>query len=488
MVHQPSFRSFPGTEEITLWKHPGLTLHFFSGAIHDMIVNTKWPFSVERTQATILMSALCFSVHHFAKEGHLLSLLGIDLQAEALWLQDLVLETLFWFGCGFLSTAGLGSGVQTGALFLFPHVCRVALRWSAKQMEAQESTSDEESSLASLLWAVFWPGFWSGGGSALGDLIPFIIARLIREAGGDPFALLNLDSGGSDCSDTEDESEATREETPPSTPLGSKSKGLGGLPRRSSTPNLHLLENLPEPETTNKEGSLRRVSSDPNLNLMDNTRKTMEGHLQENAFWKVFCLAVVPNAVFDLAGLVCGASESVTMSEFFVATWAAKALVRTPLQTCGLALAVVAIASPSSLSMAASHAPLASSSEGTGNVLAQILKPRMPQAPAAEEETRLTSLGGLQTLLQKWGNTALAKFVGDDEEFQGMFSVEEKEELSGTFDMVIEVIKTLWSVVTVFLFVYFIISTIEQIAQHHVRTHPDLQHYHQKNAKQKKRL
>ena len=36
---------------------------------------------------------------------------------------------LWWFVCGVLSTAGLGTGMQTGALFLFPHCARLATDW-----------------------------------------------------------------------------------------------------------------------------------------------------------------------------------------------------------------------------------------------------------------------------------------------------------------------------------------------------------------------
>ena len=39
----------------------------------------------------------------------------------------LVLPRPRWVGLGVLSSIGLGSGVHTGVLFLFPHVLRVAL-------------------------------------------------------------------------------------------------------------------------------------------------------------------------------------------------------------------------------------------------------------------------------------------------------------------------------------------------------------------------
>ena len=55
--------------------------------------------------------------------------------------------------------------------------------------------------------------------------------------------------------------------------------------------------------------------------------------LADGAFWKIFVLAALPGPFFDLCGLVCG-SLDVSLGTYFGACFAAKALVRTPLQTC----------------------------------------------------------------------------------------------------------------------------------------------------------
>ena len=260
---------------------------------------------------------------------------------------------LWWFVCGVLSTAGLGTGMQTGALFLFPHCARLATdwrrlgpasattraladRWLAKGAPAEDAGRPDASPGASeapaaraapassflgglrrgaggvslgaarggeaaaardaasfrarsrdgraaLALRAAVPGFFSGAGSAVGELVPFFLARAARRAGADPFAVIEEEEAAAD-----DEAPARR----PRLPL-----------------------------------------------LAARTRARLEAALADGAFWKIFVLAALPNPFFDLCGLVCG-SLDVSLGTYFGACFAAKALVRTPLQTCAVALAV----------------------------------------------------------------------------------------------------------------------------------------------------
>ena len=260
---------------------------------------------------------------------------------------------LWWFVCGVLSTAGLGTGMQTGALFLFPHCARLATdwrrlgpasattraladRWLAKGAPAEDAGRPDASPGASeapaaraapassflgglrrgaggvslgaarggeaaaardaasfrarsrdgraaLALRAAVPGFFSGAGSAVGELVPFFLARAARRAGADPFAVIEEEEAAAD-----DEAPARR----PRLPL-----------------------------------------------LAARTRARLEAALADGAFWKIFVLAALPNPFFDLCGLVCG-SLDVSLGTYFGACFAAKALVRTPLQTMFVALAV----------------------------------------------------------------------------------------------------------------------------------------------------
>ena len=264
---------------------------------------------------------------------------------------------LWWFVCGVLSTAGLGTGMQTGALFLFPHCARLATdwrnlgpasattraladRWLAKGAPAKDAgrpaggdagpgaseapaaraapaassflgglrrgaggvslgaarggeaaaardaasfRARDPGGRAALALRAAVPGFFSGAGSAVGELVPFFLARAARRAGADPFAVIEEEEAAAD-----DEAPARR----PRLPL-----------------------------------------------LAARTRARLEAALADGAFWKIFVLAALPNPFFDLCGLVCG-SLDVSLGTYFGACFAAKALVRTPLQTCAVALAV----------------------------------------------------------------------------------------------------------------------------------------------------
>ena len=169
--------------------------------------------------------------------------------------------------------------------------------------------SPAECGRAALALRAAVPGFFSGAGSAVGELVPFFLARAAKRAGADPFAVI------------EEEEAAAADEAP------------------ARRPRLPL--------------------------LAARTRARLEAALADGAFWKIFVLAALPNPFFDLCGLVCG-SLDVSLGTYFGACFAAKALVRTPLQTCAVALAVHRVggapAPPRALARAARGAFLALSS------------------------------------------------------------------------------------------------------------------------------
>lgn len=83
--------------------------------------------------------------------------------------------------------------------------------------------------------------------------------------------------------------------------------------------------------------------------------------------------------------------------------------------------------------------------------------------------------------MQTWGRAALDKFVGgnDDSTLQQKDSeagAVNDDLTSGAVSLVFGFVKVFWTCLTVFMFGYFVVSTIEQVAQHHVRTNRGLQH------------
>lgn len=354
--------------ELMFAKNPSKTWNYFCFAIFDCAASIKLPSRTTLGSAF----ALCSMIYTFvmsAKSGSF----GDSVREAADVLVNETLEALWWTTCGILATAGLGCGVQTGALFLFPHIVKISLAW--------------DGGFYALIFATFLPGFWAGTGSAIGELVPFLLARAIRRAGGDPFSLLA----------DEDDS--------------------------------HGEEGSDEVSTEKK----RPVSQWTPKVLLANSRKAMERQLATGSFWKIALLAAIPNALFDLCGLVCGSMDVVTLPTFFLALWAGKALIRTPMQTCGLATAVF---------VATSDTP---------------------------SENKITAA------FQTWGRKVIDQLSEHEDQ-----TADQAESTDGNFSVILSSFKILWLLVAAGLFGVFVISTMEQIAQHHVKSR-----YHQEIKKAK---
>lgn len=153
--------------------------------------------------------------------------------------------------------------------------------------------------------------------------------------------------------------------------------------------------------------------------------------LESHVFIKIFVLAAVPNGLFDLCGLVCG-SAGVPFWTFFGAVWSGKALVRTPLQTCGLA-AVVALS--------------------TGAV-----------------DDSMTDASSIRNVLLRMGKKTVAAVVWGDDPPPGSRILDDATSTPSATSFVVGAIKMAWSAATFGLLGFFLLSTIEQVAQHHAKT------------------
>ena len=268
----------------------------------------------------------------------------------------------------------------------------LAVEWADSQESDGNSNADATKTFAELMWSVAIPGFWSGSGSAIGELLPFVLARMIKSAGGDPFALLE----------------------------------------EPDIPDPRSLEFDESGQSRQKKKSLMSV-------LVANTRSAMEGQLLEskwNAFLKLFILAAVPNGLFDLCGLVCGAA-GVSFWLFFGAVWSGKALVRTPLQTCGLAAAVAFCS--------------------TGTLIDD-------NSDGADEDL------SVRTMALKMAKDAVNAIVRGDEHTIDNANTDGAASQASMTALLVCGIKTAWTFATFGLLGFFCLSTIEQVAQHHAKT------------------
>lgn len=196
---------------------------------------------------------------------------------------------VWWTGLGILSSIGLGSGLQSGVLFLFPHVIKVCLAAQTCKSLDFEAASDmwfrapknlfKCNPMSTDTTPVTLFGMWSkiilacflqSAGTALGEIPPYWMTRAAR--------LASIEAG------------------------------------RSSS-------DMPEElEAKSKFGLVNRVKS------------WMISFLRTHGFYGVMFMASYPNIAFDLCGICCG-HFLMPFWTFFWATFIGKAIVRNGYQS-----------------------------------------------------------------------------------------------------------------------------------------------------------
>ena len=194
---------------------------------------------------------------------------------------------VWWFGLGVLSSIGLGTGMHSGLLFLFPHilkVCRSAEACGATGFDtkgnmwfamganelfecegATRSASWLNVWLASLPAAVLW-----GGGTAAGEIPPYWISYMAAKAGKENEELAEL-----------------------------------------------------EHESTSKMTSIQKNIHDWKVWMIE--------FMKKHGFWGLVAMSAWPNAAFDLCGICCG-TFMMPFWHFFGATFLGKGLIKAPCQ------------------------------------------------------------------------------------------------------------------------------------------------------------
>eukprot|EP01118_Nematostelium_gracile_P017497 TRINITY_DN748_c0_g1_i1.p1 TRINITY_DN748_c0_g1~~TRINITY_DN748_c0_g1_i1.p1 ORF type:complete len:398 (-),score=89.07 TRINITY_DN748_c0_g1_i1:28-1221(-) len=193
--------------------------------------------------------------------------------------------TVWWLGLGVLSSVGLGTGMHTGVLFLFPHILKVCLAASSCKSLDFESHSDmwfRRSSTAFLcpeianeeavtFWGifakVFFPCMIWGAGTAIGEIPPYAVSRAARLAG-----------------------KANEE-----------------------------FDDIKESKSS--------------FDILNRMKEWMINFLEKHGFWGVLLMAAYPNMAFDLCGICCG-HFLMPFWQFFGATFIGKALIKVNLQAC----------------------------------------------------------------------------------------------------------------------------------------------------------
>mmetsp|Transcript_33256 Transcript_33256/g.64787 ORF Transcript_33256/g.64787 Transcript_33256/m.64787 type:complete len:405 (-) Transcript_33256:261-1475(-) len=198
---------------------------------------------------------------------------------------------VWWVGLGVLSSIGLGTGMHSGFLFLFPHVIEVTLaaqackhlnfesyssiwwRRSPEAFQCIDSPTAEEATFWGIAAKAMVPAVLWGCGTAVGEIPPYAISLAARNA--------RISNSQFD----EMKEEIAREKNSKSTLLHAKA----------------AIENW------------------------------MVDFLQRNGFMGVLLMAAWPNAFFDLCGICCG-HFGMPFWKFFGATLIGKGFMKVPMQ------------------------------------------------------------------------------------------------------------------------------------------------------------
>lgn len=259
---------------VVLWKRPITTLsHFFTAFVLYMVWLGKKCVNHKVFQLLVFpaVCALAFGAQVEGPHSPYVSMILVGLEYFT-----------WWFGLGVLSSVGLGSGMHSGILFLFPHLIEIIM--AANQCghvdfltydrmwfrggegmllcgEAGAGTTFIDIFMKCVPAAMLW-----GAGTAAGEIPPYAVSYAAAASGA-----------------KNEEYEEAMGETEGGSPLAAM-------------------------------------------------KAWMVSFLKKYGFWGVFALSAWPNAAFDLCGICCGAFM-MPFWTFFVATFCGKALVKVNLQS-----------------------------------------------------------------------------------------------------------------------------------------------------------
>ncbi|GLC40932.1 hypothetical protein PLESTB_000965300 [Pleodorina starrii] len=272
-IAQLRLRQARALRNITLFKSPVRTVYYCACyTANGLYRGAKWVASHPVTMLVVLPALLAYAGTKWA--GYKEELLT-EVEETAKYL-------VWWVGLGVLSSIGLGTGMHTGLLFLFPHILKVCLAaetcghfrfdtrddmwYSSESFKCGEGPK-EEVSFADLFKKVILTGVLWGIGTAIGEIPPYWLSYSAAVAGQKNMALVELE-------------EALR----------------------------------PSPQKRNLlQRTIARLES------------WMVAFIRTHGFFGILLLASWPNAAFDLCGLVCG-NFRFPFWKFFGATLIGKGL------------------------------------------------------------------------------------------------------------------------------------------------------------------
>mmetsp|Transcript_18368 Transcript_18368/g.32896 ORF Transcript_18368/g.32896 Transcript_18368/m.32896 type:complete len:407 (+) Transcript_18368:264-1484(+) len=276
-----------------------------SGDIRAKLRLVKAPFSVFGHFSVVAVDSLRYYFHATIRHPLalliLLPVLSIYISSffegshnEVLQPYVFAIEfTVWWIGLGVLSSIGLGTGMHSGFLFLFPHVIEVTLAahtcghvdfksygnmWWRKDLsllQCGEKLSGATVPFFTVAMKAMLPAVLWGVGTAVGEIPPYVISFAARKA-------------------------------------------------RIANSQMDDIQNAIERDEQSSSIVTRTKAK---------LEKWMVEFMQRSGFIGVLAMASWPNAFFDLCGICCG-SCGMPFWEFFSATLLGKGFIKVPMQVC----------------------------------------------------------------------------------------------------------------------------------------------------------
>lgn len=269
-------------ETLTLFHRPLPTLQLFmKGAITLIIFSIQYCLSHKVFLFFVLPILLAWYVLDNVPGSHSELINDAEFAVE---------YTVWWVGLGILSSIGLGSGLQSGVLFLFPHVIKVCLAAQTCKTLDFESATDiwfrhpdnlfQCPQLSETSTPVTFFGVWKkvilvcflqSAGTAIGEIPPYWMTKASR--------LAAMESGAEDAEEVPEELEANSK-----------------------------------------------------YDVINRGKLYLIWFLRTYGFYGVLLMASYPNIAFDLCGICCG-HFLMPFWTFFLATFLGKAIIRNAYQS-----------------------------------------------------------------------------------------------------------------------------------------------------------
>mmetsp|Transcript_1231 Transcript_1231/g.3656 ORF Transcript_1231/g.3656 Transcript_1231/m.3656 type:complete len:454 (+) Transcript_1231:332-1693(+) len=399
-IHQLQEQMAIDRRNLTLWRAPRATLRHFATNVAG--TTGRATAVAARHPATLFLALPLLTLYLSLKYTGAAE----ESVAEA---EEWALFVLWWVGLGVLSSVGLGTGVHSGLLFLFPHMLKVCLAaekckdldfdargdmWWRHHMFSCEDDTPDEVTFGAILLKVLPPAVLWGAGTALGEVPPYAVAFHASVAAGKVSRIeqhLQMDDSSSG-------------------PLGAMSGALGGV------------------------------------------QSWMMSIIKRHGFLGILLLSAWPNAAFDLCGICCGHYQ-MPFWHFFGATFIGKALIKVTMQSA----VMVAVFRKESR-----NAILAWLQRSLPTWLPSL--PGMGGRPPAVALTQFVNsrIGAFQSKVAK---RAAASAL--DTRWWHQRTLEALSSREGAAEWARSCVPSPWGAIVLVLMASFVVSCIEQFAQSH---------------------